>query len=235
MRSLAALALRAGGSDCEQLASSGLAQPVNSWSSLAYVAAGATVAWWTRGVDRVVRGTALLFAVAVALNGLGGLAYHGGSTAAGQWLHDLAIAAVFAVVVSHDAWVLRGRATTPIAPVLALWGAAGALLVLAPGATNGLSAVLALAAVGLEVVVIRRGLRPVGAGSPARLAYALLAGAVALGVVLKWASGTEGPLCAPASLLQGHAVWHGLTAVAMAAWARAALSRSHQPARALPA
>jgi hypothetical protein len=43
--------------------------------------------------------------------------------------------------------------------------------------------------------------------------------ALAVGVAAYLLGRTGGPLCRPESLLQPHALWHLLTAVAMAAWA----------------
>lgn len=43
--------------------------------------------------------------------------------------------------------------------------------------------------------------------------------ALAVGVVVFVLSRTGGPWCVPDSLLQGHAVWHLLTALALALWA----------------
>lgn len=62
----------------------------------------------------------------------------------------------------------------------------------------------------------RRILRP-GGGRTARVgAAALTAGLAAYGV-----GRTGGPLCRPDSLLQPHAAWHVLAAVALAAWGSA--------------
>jgi hypothetical protein len=47
-------------------------------------------------------------------------------------------------------------------------------------------------------------------------AVALIAGAAA--IVVNILTRTGAPLCRPSSLLQGHAAWHVLTAIAIAAW-----------------
>ena len=52
---------------------------------------------------------------------------------------------------------------------------------------------------------------------------AAAAGTLALGALVNILSRTGGPLCCPKSLIQGHAVWHVLSAVSLAAWARGAL------------
>jgi hypothetical protein len=62
----------------------------------------------------------------------------------------------------------------------------------------------------------------------ARVAYRAALAAAAAGAVCWWAGRTESPWCDPDSLLQGHAAWHLLAAVALAAWAVAVLDPSAQ-------
>jgi hypothetical protein len=56
-----------------------------------------------------------------------------------------------------------------------------------------------------------------------RVAYRVALAATAAGAACWWLGRTGGPLCDPDSLLQGHAAWHLLTAISLAAWALAAL------------
>jgi hypothetical protein len=49
---------------------------------------------------------------------------------------------------------------------------------------------------------------------PSALALAAFGAAVAVNLLTR----TDAPLCRPHSLVQGHAAWHALTAVALAAW-----------------
>jgi hypothetical protein len=70
--------------------------------------------------------------------------------------------------------------------------------------------------------LLRRGRR--AAWSPRRrAAYRLALAAAAAGAACWWLGRTASPLCDPDSLLQGHAAWHLLGAVALACWALAAL------------
>jgi hypothetical protein len=71
------------------------------------------------------------------------------------------------------------------------------------------------AAVVAEAVLVRRP-RPDGGG---RVGRVVLVAALAVGVTAYLLGRTGGPMCRPDSLLQPHALWHLLTAVAMAAWA----------------
>jgi hypothetical protein len=151
-----------GGSDCEAVRDAVLAQPVNSLSSLAYVAAGAYV---------LRRGGPVAPAVALAAVGVGSVLYHGPMPPGAELVHDAAIVALVGAV-----GVLAWRRRLP---------------------------------------------RP-----PAASVAALAAGAAA-----NLLGRTGAPLCRPESLVQGHAVWHVLTALGLALW----LARARSPARAGPA
>jgi hypothetical protein len=62
-----------------------------------------------------------------------------------------------------------------------------------------------------------------------RAARVLMLAALAAGSAAYLAGRTGGPLCRPDSLLQPHALWHLLTAVAMAAWATDRVTHPVQP------
>jgi hypothetical protein len=111
---VAVLAL--GGSDCEAVRDAVLGQPVNSLSSLAYVAAGAYVL--RRGGPRVP-------AVALMAVGVGSVAYHGPMPPGAEALHDGSIA-VLAVTIGAAAWRRRSLPRPPALALAAL--AAGAVL-----------------------------------------------------------------------------------------------------------
>jgi len=53
--------------------------------------------------------------------------------------------------------------------------------------------------------------------------YLVAAAAFAGGLTVRLLGETDGPLCAPGSVIQWHAVWHVATAVALGAWAWGAL------------
>jgi hypothetical protein len=208
-------------SDCELIRSGWLAQPVNAWSSLAYIVAAAVVLAWTRRWPTSRRSDAVVLALLLVATAVGSVDFHGPQSAVARADHDLGIVAVLAFVVTFDAgllneWPGRGRYLAFVAAV-----ALGALLI-AVDEDLGLALVVLGAgiAVVLEMLVLRRGLRPLGR------AYGVIAGAVAAGGVVNVLGRTGGVLCSPESAFQGHALWHVLTALAIAAWASAALSRS---------
>jgi hypothetical protein len=65
----------------------------------------------------------------------------------------------------------------------------------------------------------RAGVPWVGWTPRRRIAYRAALAATAAGAACWWAGRTESPWCDPDSLLQGHAAWHLLAALALGAWA----------------
>jgi hypothetical protein len=70
---------------------------------------------------------------------------------------------------------------------------------------------------------VARRVRRARLAPPGRAAYRAALAATGAGLACWWAGRTAGPWCDPDSLLQGHAAWHVLGAVALAAWGRAVL------------
>jgi hypothetical protein len=180
--------------DCERIRPGPIAQPVNAASSLAFVAASA---WLWRRLSRggaEVGPDASLYCGLLAANGIGGVAFHGPGDRASHWLHDTALVGTLAsMALGHAGWAAGAT------------GVAGLGLAVRPTATNAASVVGTVLVAGAEA---RRGRRP----SPR--AGALLLAAAAVNVV----SRTGGRCCRPASRWQGHALWHVLTAMALAEW-----------------
>ena len=224
---------RLGDTDCEAFVDGVLAQPVNSLSSLAFLAVGGALVWWAL---RQPRGRRLLVAVyggAVAANGIGGLLYHGPAWPGSTWVHDVALVAPLVFIVLYDAGTVRPMSS------LQLLGAYGVIMALVGMLIAGLpryalavSAVFAALALGTELMAAGRRY----AFRKARQAYAVMIGALGVGVLFNILGRTDGPLCTADSPFQGHAVWHVCTAVALGAWGVAAFTaRRSQPARAVVA
>ena len=204
---------RLGESDCEQIRTGLIAQPVNALSSLAYVAGGGWVA--ARGV-RAGRPAAVAFGALLGAVGVGSVLYHGPCPPGAQQVHDSSLAAALGFVVLHNTAAVTGlqRAVPGVVQLGATVGAA--VPVLPTGRfTNHVVVVLGLAAVATEAVSVR-GHRAAGPSAAAAVG-------LALGVIINGLSRTGGPLCRPGSLVQGHAAWHMLSAASLAAWARGAL------------
>jgi 1-acyl-sn-glycerol-3-phosphate acyltransferase len=210
-----------GASDCEEVGTGLIAQPFNTWSSLAYVGAGL----WIIIRRRTWRldPSALVFGLLVVATGVGSVAFHAAADATGHWLHDLSLLGALAFVAGWHVALLRregshgaGRiATISAVGTLVLMGV---VLVPLPDATN--AAVALLVAVALLAFVLRRirtRARPTWSDVPFVAVAALALGAFALGR-------TGSPVCDEDSAFQFHGLWHIGTAVLAVVWARGALS-----------
>jgi hypothetical protein len=184
--------------DCERCRSGLVAQPVNTVSSLAFVAAGVPL---VRGRGR----TARALGWAAVATGLGSVAYHGPGTTLGRYAHDVSLTALLGLMAVDDAERATDRslprAALVVVPVLAAIGAHPELTDVAQPVAGG----VAVAAGVARTLRVRDGIRP-------------LVGTAALGVgALVHALGrTGGPLCDPGSPLQPHAAWHVLAAAGIA-------------------
>lgn len=108
--------LALGGSDCEALHAGWLGQPVNSVSSLAYVAAGLYV---------LRRGGPVGPALALGAVGIGSVLYHGPMPAGADLVHDGSIA----VLLGAAALATWRRGRLPRPPAAAVVGLAAAAVV----------------------------------------------------------------------------------------------------------
>ena len=213
------------GADCERMGGGVLAQPVNAWSSLAFLVAGAWIGSRVRRhADRRVE--LVVFGAAVASNALGGLLFHGGPGATERWVHDLSILSVLLFIVTFDvarlrehgpAWTLRG--------FIGSLAVLGGLMAIAPDVTYGFYGVLGVAAGGFELLEYRHELPRIRAEGLSARRLARLGVLVVLGLAATafFVGRTGGPLCHPESAFQWHALWHVLAAIAMGLYAFAAV------------
>lgn len=200
-----------GSGDCETR-SELWGQPVLALSSLSYVLVGLLMLFWGLRRADVNRLEVWLFTGGLVAAGVGSADYHGPAVGPEPLLHDggLALALVVAFGIDLRTLGFPGRR------VFGVLAAGTALMIgfiaFVPVASPALAGVAAVGLVVTEVVIYRRGLRT---PQPA-----LWAGIVSLafGVVVFSLSRTGGPWCQPDSWLQGHGVWHVLTAVALGLW-----------------
>jgi hypothetical protein len=200
---------------CEANRTGCVAQPANTWSSLVYVVAAATIAASARRhaatASRAERFVAGAVVVECLLLAPASAAYHASLTRLTERL-DMSgtygvVAALLALVVAR---LLGPSATTSVA----------AGLLVAVGGTHALAAIFKYSIQDDTVFPLLLVLLVVGfaALARARLADARL---VAIGALAAAVAGAlrvldvRKVLCAPESLLQGHAAWHALTAVAI--------------------
>ena len=211
-----------GGEFCEASADGWIRQPANTWSNVAFVVAGLFVAWYA--ADRVRLGLTLgahpglatAYAVLVVLLGPGSMAMHATQTDLGGHLDLLSMYLLsgFAVAYALMRWTRRGLGTLVL--VFAVAVVAGMVLHLRGGSVpllghlgNAAFSVQLWTAVALEVALLRR-------RSPRQDVRFGLASITVLAVAFAiWTTGQDGhPWCDPEALLQQHAAWHVLCAVA---------------------
>jgi hypothetical protein len=199
---------------CEAVRVEGLAQPVNSVTSLAYVLLGLWALVGGVATPRSDTETRLLTravgVVLVAL-GVGSFWYHGTLTLLGQVL-DVQGMYVLGMLIVVAALVRRGV----LGPRAAVWVyvlaciALAAAQVVAPESRRVLFALVLVPGIVLEALPGTTGV-PVrsSATRPFRLGVVLLVLAYVV-----WVLDNTGVVCWPTSVFQGHGVWHVLTAVA---------------------
>ena len=211
---------RIGESDCEAIRAGLVAQPVNTLSSAAYTVAGLWVAG--RAVRRrsAETTTHIVYGLALASIGLGSIAFHGPAPPGARLLHDLTIAAVFAVIAARNMGTWREwTEKTVLLAFGALIISVGGVMAVAPDAGNALTGLVGVLAVGTEILLYATGRRGPLSPEAGRAVAAMLVILAAAGLV-NVLGRTDGPLCEADSLLQGHALWHVLTAAAFGLYAR---------------
>lgn len=179
-------------------------QPANTWSNLAFYFVGvlALARGWTPG--------SVAFAFSCLLLGTGSLLFHATVTREFQWLDVagmyVALAAVAARAV-HDAFGVPWRWTLPAFSLVS------AALVAFKWVLNTTLVMVALAGIAAAGMV-----RTLRRGHGRAMAALLPLGLIALGYGIR-ALDVGRVVCDPESLVQGHAIWHLLSAASLyAAW-----------------
>lgn len=212
-------------SDCERLGDGALAQPVNAWSSLAFLLAGLYI--WSLAARASGRRLELaVFGTAVASNAAGGVFFHGIQGSTSRWVHDVSIMSVLLFIAAFAlARTLDRSSRWTMAVYAASLAAAGVALAIWPHATDALSALLAVAIGVLELAEYRHELPTMRAEglTAKRLARLSVLAALALAGTAFLVGRTGGPWCRPDSAFQWHAVWHALAAFAMGLYAYGAI------------
>ena len=195
---------------CEEPSDSGLVQIVNSFTSLAFVIVGV----WGLLVASRLKSARLekrligVFAAVAVFIGLSSFFYHGTLTFLGQFL-DIFSMYVFGTLLILGALLRRGYVKPVIGIVLfiAVNIALGYVQYVYPDSRRILFALILIPGIILEFV-------PIGKPGYDRkyLYLGIMSLIVAYGI---WSLDQNGILCWPDSVLQGHGLWHILTAVAV--------------------
>lgn len=207
-----------GGNFCEAARPGWIRQPANTFSNAGFVVAGLVIAWHAGRPaalgDVLSRPVATAYACVVVLLGPASAAMHATQSTLGGDLDLLSMYLVSSFAAAYAVTRLLRRGTVFLWQVFLLLVAACQLVGLYPRevplvtyAGNVAFAALLVTAVSLEVRLARRG--------PARtdLRWGAAALAVLVTAFALWIAVQQG-LCAPDSLLQGHAAWHLLGALA---------------------
>lgn len=206
------------------------AQPANSWSSFGYVFVGFMLmldARARRGSSAFSPDAALIFGIAAITVGIGSVLLHATLTLWGQFADVLGMYLVSAFTLVYAiARIANLKHATAVTLYIGVCTALAAVLLVAPEVRRWLFFVVLITALILEIGFAR----PLRPGVMLRyLLLAILAKAVAFAI---WNLDQRLTLCAPNSLLQGHAIWHGLGALSL--WLTYCYFRSEHPRQTVP-
>ena len=209
-----------GANFCEAARDWVVRQPANTFSNVGFVAAGLLIAWHASVRDSIGtvmtahRHLATAMACVVVLLGPGSAAMHATQSAAGGHIDMLSmyLIAAFAAAYAATRWLRGGSRLFSAAFVggvafCELVGGWGGEVPVVMSSGNAAFTILLVVATVLEVLIMRR-----GEGQAQRIfAYASLISILTAFAI--W-NVTKEELCDPHSLVQGHAIWHILCAVA---------------------
>jgi hypothetical protein len=213
---------------CEAIGPGIAAQPANAWSNAGFVAIGFLVladAGRRTGSGRMARDrrAAWLYGAVAVFLGIGSFAFHGSMRAWGGYVDVVSMHAFIAYVLAYDldrihrwSWA---RFVGWFAALLIAFAAA--IAVVPPEHGKTLFAVFVIVVLVVEAAVSYPSLRP---WAPARLDPRRMPwfwtglGLFVVANIIWNLSRTGGVWCDPQSLLQGHAVWHLLTAASVGAF-----------------
>jgi hypothetical protein len=193
-----------GAADGEPISARLVAQPFSAGASLAYLAAGAVI-WSSRADDADPVGATWL-ALAVASNGIGGLAFHGPGDRVSRWVHDAALCSTLAAFA-----VRRPGVATPTSSLASVATLASVAVAVDPKVTNAVAGLLGGGFAARAVGAWGRGLAP----DPRPVTIAALAAAA--GLALHRTSRPSSRVHVRTLRRWGHAGWHVLSAASLAA------------------
>jgi hypothetical protein len=195
---------------CEAIHNGTVAQPANAWSSLGFVLVGLLIAHARlRDYGSPIAPYRGIYGYALVLIGLGSAFYHASLTFVGQ-LTDVSgmyVLIMFALLYSLNRMYKGGR----VIFILAYAGANILLFFLQttlPGLRRYVFGALVVGVLAAEIYRLRATLISIDGKWLLRAA-----GVIAVAFAI-WVLDITKALCSPYSIVQGHAVWHLLGAVA---------------------
>ena len=202
-----------GETDCEQVGSGWLAQPVNALTSLVFSVIGLAIIGWARGVAGIERRVRYAIGIGLVATGIGSFLYHGPQPAGSQYLHDITFLVTLVVIgaanlraglgwAERSMWILVGTVFVVVSGIL----------LAAPTVTNVFTGLSVLVIVAGDVAVRRNGRIDMRSYWAALGLFVLAIVFFVLGRSGQW-------LCDPDSLFQGHGLWHVFSGLAIAAYA----------------
>lgn len=201
-----------GTADCEIIGGGWLAQPVNAWSSLAYAVVGIVLIASASRAPRSDRSLRVAFGGLMIATGVGSFLYHGPQDTGAGFAHDITFLAMLWFLIIMNTALPYGVERRYAWAALALVTAAASLVLIAsPDSTNVLTGISVVGFIASDVLV-----RRIGGVNGRWYAAALLLLGASLVFDLLGRSGAA--TCDPDSLLQFHALWHAVAAVAFGAY-----------------
>ena len=197
---------------CEAIRSDGIKQPANTWSSLAFVVVAAMVlVRRTTKPSTGMAGYPLLYAFTLLVIGLGSTYFHATLSFRGQFVDVLGMYLLATVALLYSIDRLRPLSRqTFVTSYIATNAVLAMLLYWMPVVRRVVFAVLIVAVLIVEILIRRK------APNSSDAMHLKIAAAIMTLAFAIWILDFTRILCRPESLIQGHAVWHVLGAVA--AW-----------------
>jgi hypothetical protein len=201
------------------------AQPVNTWTNVGFMFVGLAMLWWIGWErtthrqaphrNRITNGTlfATLYGGFTVFLGPGSMFFHASMRGWAGWFDVMSMNFFLAFVPAYNA--VRRFAWPNWAGILIYFSAVvaeGVLNLIDPDHSLIFFAVLGVIAIASQVIVA---FSPIQTATSGKVWFWVGVGVFVLAFVIWFLSWTNGPLCDPKSLLQGHGVWHLLSAAAV--------------------
>jgi|CXWL01.1.fsa_nt_gi hypothetical protein len=188
-------------------------QPANTYSNLSFVLTGLLILGFSQarssGLSRPPRAHSIVYGLAVTAIGAGSFFYHASLTFTGQWFDLMGMYLLATFIVLYNLSRLRSLGGLVFAVSYVIFNIIlGIVLALNPAIRIRIFSGLILIGLALEVIILLTR-RP-----RIKTRYFIASLTVFILAYTIWTLDKNGTLCAPDSLLQGHALWHVLTALA---------------------